>query len=352
MTAIATIGSEPDGWRSVAIVLGLILIAVLLGPIFVKPIERNLEVFFLVLGALAAFAGGQFGWPLVRDALTQPIGLALAVLVFGIIARLMRSAFDTAVQRLRAIAPPRWIYFSLIAGLGVLSCLITSVVAALLLVEAIAMLKLDRPSETAAVVLACFAIGLGSGLLPTGGPLAAIAVAALHADFAYLMRLLWPLVLAGILIAAGLSLFIAPIPAAPLYGASPQEAWQAIFLRALRVYGFVAGLVGLSGGVRPLVGPYVSRLPPAALYWLNSISAVVDNATLTAAEVGPALTHGQQRAILMGLLISGGMLIPGNIPNIVAANRLGIGSREWARIGLLVGLPLMLLCFVVLYFIG
>jgi predicted cation transporter len=54
----------------------------------------------------------------------------------------------------------------------------------------------------------------------------------------------------------------------------------------------------------------------------------------------------------MGLLISGGMLIPGNIPNIVAANRLGIGSREWARMGLLIGLPLMALCFGALYLTG
>jgi predicted cation transporter len=47
-------------------------------------------------------------------------------------------------------------------------------------------------------------------------------------------------------------------------------------------------------------------------------------------------------------LCSIGMLIPGNIPNIVAAGRLGIGSREWARVGLITGLPLMALCFVVL----
>jgi predicted cation transporter len=73
---------------------------------------------------------------------------------------------------------------------------------------------------------------------------------------------------------------------------------------------------------------------------------------LTAAEIGPELTRGQQRAILMGLLISGGMLIPGNIPNIVAANRLGISSRDWARVGLLVGLPLMALCFLVLLIAG
>jgi predicted cation transporter len=115
---------------------------------------------------------------------------------------------------------------------------------------------------------------------------------------------------------------------------------------------FVAGLVGLSWGLRPLVDAYISALPGSVLFWLNSISAVVDNATLTAAEIGPALTPAQQRSVLMGLLISGGMLIPGNIPNIVAAGRLGIGSREWARIGLVTGLPLMLLCFLILRLIS
>ncbi len=73
---------------------------------------------------------------------------------------------------------------------------------------------------------------------------------------------------------------------------------------------------------------------------------------MSAAEIGPSLTHAQQRAVLMGLLISGGMLIPGNIPNIVAAGRLGISSREWARVGLSAGLPLMLICFAVLSWIG
>jgi predicted cation transporter len=101
-----------------------------------------------------------------------------------------------------------------------------------------------------------------------------------------------------------------------------------------------------------LVATYIDRIPESALFWLNSVSAVVDNAALAAAEMSPALGHNEQRAVLMGLLISGGMLIRGNIPNIVAANRLGISSREWARVALVIGLPLMLLCFGVLYLLG
>ncbi|MGO9061430.1 MAG: DUF1646 family protein [Candidatus Binataceae bacterium] len=329
--------------------LALILIAVLLGPIFVRPIERNIEVFFLAVGILAPILAGRFGWPVVRAAATEPVALTLAVLFFGIVARLGRPLLDKGIQFLRAAMPARLIYLTLIVSLGLLSSVITAVIAALLLVEAIAILKLDRQSEIGAVVLACFAIGLGSGLTPTGGPLAAIAITALGADFWYLIRLLGPLVVAGIVIVGALSLFIPPISTASLYAARPEESWRDIAIRAIRVYAFVAGLVGVSWGLRPLVSAYVSRMPQALLFWLNSISAVVDNAALTAAEMSPALGRSQQRAALMGLLISGGMLIPGNIPNIVAANRLGIRSGEWARVGLVIGLPLMALCFGVLY---
>jgi predicted cation transporter len=336
----------------VLVALGLILLAVLVGPICIRPIERNIELFFLSVGALTAVVTGQFGLSMVHAAVTEPIALTIAVLVFGVAARLARPFFDRGLQRAQTAVSARWIYFSLIVVLGLLSSVITAVISALLLVEAIAMLKLDRPSEIAAVVLACFSIGLGAALTPVGEPLGTIAIAALSADFWYLMRLLGPMIIAGIVIVATLSLFISPYKGASLYAARPEDGWREIVLRAVRVYAFCAGLVGLSWGMRPLVDTYISRMPHGALFWLNSISAVVDNATLTAAEIGPALNHSQQRAVLMGLLISGGMLIPGNIPNIVAASRLGISSREWARIGLLTGLPLMFLCFAVLHWMS
>ena len=85
------------------------------------------------------------------------------------------------------------------------------------------------------------------------------------------------------------------------------------------------------------------------MYWVNTISAVLDNATLTAAEIDPRMTREQVRAILMGLLLSGGMLIPGNVPNIIAAGKLRIGSREWARIAVPIGVVLLIVYYLVLF---
>ena len=187
---------------------------------------------------------------------------------------------------------------------------------------------------------------------PLGEPLGTIAVAALKADFWYLARLLGPLVVAGIVIVGVVSLFLPARYGHSLKVDAHNDSWNEVLLRAGKVYMFVAGLVGLSWGLRPLVDEYITRMPQWALFWANSISAIVDNATLTAAEIGPSLAPNQQRAILMGLLISGGMLIPGNIPNIVAAGRLGISSREWAKVGLIAGFPLMLLCFAFFQLVG
>jgi predicted cation transporter len=127
------------------------------------------------------------------------------------------------------------------------------------------------------------------------------------------------------------------------------ETLRTVIVRAIKVYIFIAALVLLGEGFSPIIDWYISKIPAEILYWINMISAVLDNATLTAAEIGPQLTIKQIKGALMGLIISGGMLIPGNIPNIVAAGRLKITSSEWARIGVPVGLVLMGIFFVIIY---
>ena len=109
-------------------------------------------------------------------------------------------------------------------------------------------------------------------------------------------------------------------------------------------------LIFLGAGFKPLIDAYVIQLPSQVLFWVNMISAVLDNATLAAAEIGPTLTEAQIKSALYGLLIAGGMLIPGNIPNIIAAHTLHIKSTEWAKLGVPLGLVLMALTAIFLAF--
>jgi predicted cation transporter len=78
-------------------------------------------------------------------------------------------------------------------------------------------------------------------------------------------------------------------------------------------------------------------------------SAVLDNATLAAIEIGPSMSLSQITGIVLSLCISGGMLIPGNIPNIIAAGRLRISMKEWAAVGVPIGLILMATYFIAFY---
>ena len=231
-------------------------------------LSENVELFFLGAGVVASATTGQWGKSLLHAAVTEPIPLTIAVLVFGVIARLLRPTLDHAVARLAQLIGPRWIYFSLIIILGALSSVMTAVIAALILVEAVALLKLDRRSEAAAVVLACFAIGLGAALTPIGEPLGTVAISALNVDFWYLVRLLGPLVLTGILIVAAISLFLPAKYGHSLNADAHVDSWLEIVIRAAKVYLFVAGLVGLSWGLRPLVDEYIRRISEGGLFWM------------------------------------------------------------------------------------
>ena len=130
--------------------------------------------------------------------------------------------------------------------------------------------------------------------------------------------------------------------------AEKEEDLKDISLRTIKVYLFVMALVFLGKGFKPLIESYISTIPYQGLYWLNMISAILDNATLAAAEIGPAMNLLQIKSALLGLLIAGGMLIPGNIPNIIAAGKLKIRSSEWVKFGLPLGLVIMTLCFFLL----
>jgi predicted cation transporter len=242
---------------------------------------------------------------------------------------------------------------------GLLSSFITAIIASLVLVEAVRCMKLDRREEVRIIVLACFSIGLGAALTPVGEPLSTVAIAKLsgepyHASFWFLLAHLWPYVVPGILAlgAAGAVVMGFPRGAEAELPREEKERLAEVFIRTLKVYVFVVGLVFLGAGFTPIVDRYVGSITWHALYWMNILSAVLDNATLTAAEIVPSMSMHQIVAALMGLLIAGGMLVPGNIPNIVAAGRLKIDARSWAKVGVPVGMVIMAVVFVVLVLVS
>jgi len=335
------------------ILSALIIVLVLVGPIFIESIEQNVELFFLAIGLLTAYFAGQLNATLVKAAVIEPLSFTFAVLFFGAAFRFSRDYLDRQLGRLILLIQPREVCFCLVVILAALAPLVTPVVAALVLAEAITLLRFDRSTETRAAVLGCFAIGFGSGLTPLGMPGIAVVLHSLHADFWYLARLLGPFVMVGVVLTA------APILVLPVtFGAGPDlpranESWILVALvRPAKVFLFIAGLVALSGGLRPALDAYLHQLPKSLLFWLNTVSAVVNNSTLAAIEIGPTLKTSQQRAALLGLLVSGGILVTGNLPNIIAASRLEITGRQWARVGLKIGVPLLVLCFLILMWMG
>src|SRR5271168_4091467 len=134
------------------VLASLTILAVLLGPILVKSIEPNVEVFFLVAGTITATVTGQFSAALVASALREPIELTAAVLVFGIVFRLMEARLDRLFSTATGMFDQRWLCFGLTIVLGLRAGFITAVVAALVFAEAVSTLKMDRSAEIAATV--------------------------------------------------------------------------------------------------------------------------------------------------------------------------------------------------------
>lgn len=337
--------------------LGLfaILAVVLFIPFLVKKVEEELEIFLFIMGCIAVTITSQWSAPLLREALIEPIKITLAVFVAGLIFKAFQKPIGRNVNKIMNAVSVKMFAFLVIVALGFLSSVITAIIAALVLVEIMPHLTLDRKDEIILVVLTCFSIGLGAALTPIGEPLATIAISKLkgdpfHAGFFFLFIHLWRYIMPGIMAFGILGIILMPAGPKKRHGleAGAAEGLKDILMRTGKIYLFVMALVFLGKGFKPIIDAYISRMPYQGLYWLNMISAIVDNATLTAAEIGPSMSLLQIKSALMGLLIAGGMLIPGNIPNIISAGKLKIKSSEWARFGVPVGLIVMAVYFFLL----
>jgi predicted cation transporter len=335
----------------------------------IKKVEENLEPFLFVMGILAAIISGKINTHLVLEALQEPIMIASVVLVAGILFFVLKDQFSILMSKLLQKVPISALVAAIVLLLGLLSSVITAIVASIILVEVIFLLPLKRQNKLVICILACFAIGLGATLTPVGEPLATIAISKLDESFFYLFHLLAKYIIPMVVFFALLT-WVYTAKAAQENDSNinnqaamtaeesliedeaiEEDTWKSIIIRALKVYLFVMALVFLGEGFEPLIEAYILGLNPQLLYWINMVSAVLDNATLCAAEISNSMNEATIKAILMGLLISGGMLIPGNIPNIISASRLRITSKEWAILGVPLGLAVMAVMFVILFYL-
>lgn len=368
---------------NLAVMLGLfaIFLAVLILPFRVKKVEENLEPFLFICGAAALTVSGFYsgltlngepvhsGWSLaivkeallapvyIHNKLRLPVGLVQMVLLIGLVMYRWHAPIYRAIRKAANRLSSPLLGFLLIVILGFASSLISAILAALILVETVAAMPLARRLKIQLTIIACFSIGLGAALTPLGEPLSTIAVTKLagqpyHAGFGFLVKLLGIYILPGIL-AFGLLGVLFMRRSRHLDSKEEDiahpDTLREVILRAAKVYLFVMAQVFLGEGFTPVIINFISKLPAEALYWVNTVSAILDNATLTAAEIGPTLSLVQIKNALLGLLLAGGMLIPGNIPNILAAGKLGIKSREWAGHGVQIGLAAMIVYFLILY---
>jgi len=343
--------------------LFLIVIAVLVLPITVHLVERNLEIFLFTMGLLAMSISHFFGpsplWSfhIIEQALVEPIIITLAVLVVGLIVHFYSSQITHFIVKYEAKLGAKLFVFLIVVLLGIFSSLITAIMAAILLVEVVSVLKYNRDFEVKLIVLGCFSIGLGAALTPVGEPLSTIVVAKLrgapyNADFFFLLKAIGIYVIPAIVAIGAFAFFLKPVKGHGLHDKDDgKEKINEVFYRSIKVYVFIMALIFLGTGFKPIVDMYIVKMSDMLIYWVNTISAIVDNATLTAAEISPQMKMHQIVSALMGLLIAGGMLIPGNIPNIIAAGRLKITSKEWAKFALPFGFVLMIIYFFVLFFI-
>ena len=332
--------------------LFIVLATVLFAPFLVKKVEENLEIFLFVMGCIALTITSGWGFSIIEEALIEPIKITLAVLVAGFLFQIFQGPLEHNINKIASAIGLKLFVFLVIVILGLLSSIITAIIAALLLVEIAAFIKLDRKSEVLLVIVTCFSIGLGAALTPIGEPLSTIVIAKLkgnpyNAGFFFLFRNLGLYIIPLILSFGLLGVILIPNKLQKRQGLEikKRENLKDIFMRSAKVYLFVMALIFLGKGFKPVIDLYVSRIPYQGLYWLNMISAILDNATLAAAEIGPSMGLLQIKAAIMGLLIAGGMLIPGNIPNIICAGKLKIKSSEWAKFGLPLGLAVMGLFF-------
>ncbi|MDP4145417.1 MAG: DUF1646 family protein [Bacillota bacterium] len=352
--------------------LTVILMITLFLPFASKKIEHNLEFFLFFMGIGSVIVTNVLSKHLILEIFENKLMymITAAVLIAGVIFKLLKSRIKYLVASVSKVMSVKMFVFLVIIILGLLSSVITAIIASLILVEIVSVLPLDRTKKIEITIVSCFSIGLGASLTPIGEPIATIVVSKLGESFWYIFNQIGILVLVEIILLGLIGMWLVEnkklksifkiskrnliekeiddIFGAENFDIDEDDIWG-ILHRTFKIFIFIIALELLGAGFKPLIDTYVISLDSSILYWGNITSAVLDNATLAAAEISVRMTQTQIKSILLGLLISGGILVPGNIPNIISAGKLKIKSSQWVRLGVPLGLFLLLLNYVLLF---
>lgn len=336
--------------------LGIVVANLLVWPLASRWVESHLEIFLLMVGAAAVTISGGWSIDFIYETLQYPVNVAFIVLVVSVIFNnYSRYIFRVLFAFFRKLEP-QYSFALLVFLLGITSSLVSVTVAALVLAEVLKVVNLERLSTVRITVFACYAIGLGAVLTPLAEPLGLIINNALtgaphFADFFFLMRHFFVWIAPAILLmsaAAGYSARHAGTTM-QMHIREDKETYGSMLRRTWHIYMFVAALNLISAGLRPLAQSTITHLGGKVLFLANAVSVIIDNATLAAIEIVPTISMNDLIYMVIGLAAFGSMLVQGNLPNIVAAEKLGIKSREWASVAVPTGLVLMGAYFIILW---
>jgi predicted cation transporter len=155
-----------------------IILAVLLGPLLVKKIERNLEAFLFLMGACAVALSRSWHIDLVEEAIQEPvvIGIMLSILATGLIINYLKPHF---LQEVNGIISDgitmKVIFLEIVIVLGLSAAIITPILPFFVLVEAVNHLPILRRTKANVTALGCLSILLGAVLGLIEGPSSPIA---------------------------------------------------------------------------------------------------------------------------------------------------------------------------------
>lgn len=348
-----TIVTQVPLWMN--ILLGIVALHLLVMPLTSRWVESHLELFLLAVGGVAVTVSNGWSAELVRKTLAAPVYVSFIVVVVSVIFNnYSRYIFRVLFAFFRTLEPC-YSFALLVFLLGMTSSLVSVTVAALVLAEVLQVVHLEHDTTVKITVFACYAIGLGAVLTPLAEPMGLVINSALsgpphHADFFFLLRHFFGWItpaVCGLSVVAGYAARNAGTTM-QMHIREDKENYSSILRRTLHIYMFVAALTLISAGLRPLAQSTITHLGGKVLFLANAVSVIIDNATLAAIEMVPTISTTDLIYMVIGLAAFGSMLLQGNLPNIVAAEKLGIKSREWARVAVPTGLVLMSVYFVLL----